>query len=282
MNNNSKIHNNGNYGIDYTGPCAVMHHQHYQMIDLLIQHCRQSMRGLNPHALPCVPSQHQEIEKKSRNQEDKDRKPNLAQSKQGWKTCNKNKGKRNQIKKHKVKKTENHENRFSRLQDMVKDMTEVMELLSETVKDQNNKNNGVEKMESTNENKDINSYHVDSVEINVLDDVIKAHVESDQRDNEEGLNKNAEKEKIDYEKNHMQENVIDSQKMKDYEENIDNSYVSDNYDEYDDDNYDECDNVDYDEFYSNSDSEEGSVESTFEEWLQRKVKHKGKHKSYSD
>ena len=42
-------------------------------------------------------------------------------------------------------KTKNYENRFSRLQDMTKDMTEVTELLWEKFKQQNNKNNCKEK-----------------------------------------------------------------------------------------------------------------------------------------
>jgi len=105
----SKINDNINYGVDFTGPHTVIHHQHYQMVDLLMQCCRRSMCGLNPHILPCAPSQHREIEIKNRNQEDKDRKSNLAQSKQGWKTQNKNKGKRNKNKQNKEETTDVHE-----------------------------------------------------------------------------------------------------------------------------------------------------------------------------
>jgi len=38
------------------------------MVDLVMQHCKQTMGGLNPHALPCTPSQHQEIGKKEGNE----------------------------------------------------------------------------------------------------------------------------------------------------------------------------------------------------------------------
>ena len=55
----------------------------------------------------------------------------------------------------------------------------------------------------------------------------------------------------------MKENISDIREIEDSQ-----SYVSDNYDDYDDDNYDEC--------YGNYSSEEGSIESTFEDWFKRK------------
>ena len=70
----------------------------------------------------------------------------MKPSKQEWHTHSKKKGKRNPNKqKNQVKETKNFENRFSRLQDMTKDMTEVTEVLWETVKEQNNANNCKEK-----------------------------------------------------------------------------------------------------------------------------------------
>ena len=45
----------------------------------------------------------------------------------------------------KVKETKNSENRFSRLQDMAKDVIEVAESLGKTVKEQHNSNNYKEK-----------------------------------------------------------------------------------------------------------------------------------------
>ena len=60
------------------------------------------MGGLNLHALPCVPSKHQENVKMNRKQEEKDWNPNLKQpspndgeSTKGWKQQKTNKGKRN-------------------------------------------------------------------------------------------------------------------------------------------------------------------------------------------
>ena len=95
--NESYINNNTRWNcIDFSGPHAVIHHQHFQMVDLLTQHCRRSMNGLNACALPCVqPQCQEEINKMNGKQEEKDLKPNLAQptptdgqSKQGWKTHN--------------------------------------------------------------------------------------------------------------------------------------------------------------------------------------------------
>ena len=59
-----------------------------------------------------------------------------------------------------------------------------------------------------------------------------------------------------------------------HEEDSENSYASDSHDEHDDDNYDEC--------FGNSSSDEGSIESTFEDWIKRKKKWKEKCKSISD
>ena len=72
----------------------------------------------------------------------------------------------------------------------------------------------------------------------------------------------------------MQENIDNSQKIKECEENIESSYCGDNYGECDEDFYEE-------EFYSNSDSE-GSVESLFKKWLHRKTKWKEKGKGLSE
>ena len=72
----------------------------------------------------------------------------------------------------------------------------------------------------------------------------------------------------------MQENIDNSKKIKEHEENIESSYCSDNYGECDEDFYEE-------EFHSNSDSE-GSVESSFEKWFHRKTKRKEKHKALSE
>ena len=141
-------------------------------------------------------------------------------------------------------------------------------MLSDTAKQQNN---GKEKIESKKGNNNVNSCHADSIEINKMDELLKSHVESDQHDKDEGLHKSSEEKKSDYVKKQVKENISDVRKIEDSQ-----SYMSDNYDEYDDDNYDEC--------YGKYSSEEGSMESTFEDWFKRKAKckHKEKHKSYSD
>ena len=271
MNDNSAMNN----GVDHAGPHAVMHHQHCQMVDLLMQHCRRTMCGLNPHALPHAPLQHQDVTTKNSKQKQKDEQQNLEPSKKEWHTCRKKKGKQNPNKnKNQVKETNNFKNRFNRLQDVTKDMNEVTEILWETVKEQNNANNCEEKKENDNEHADEkNECNVDSVEINKLDEEIRKCVENEQSDNE-SMNKIVENANIEHEKN-VQENIDDdSKKIKEHEENIESSDCSDNYGECDDDFYEE-------EFHSNSDSER-SVESSFEKWLHRKTKWKEKGKRLSE
>ena len=51
----------------HTGPCTVVHHQCYQMVDLLMQHCRKTMGGLNPCALPHVPLTQKIVKEESAN-----------------------------------------------------------------------------------------------------------------------------------------------------------------------------------------------------------------------
>ena len=100
------------------------------------------------------------------------------------------KGKKNKTnKKPKVEKTAIDENRYSRLKDMIGDMTEVTQLLSAAVQKQNN---GKEQIESKNATKDIKTYHVDSVEMSKLNEIIQSYVESDQHKKEESSNKSAE------------------------------------------------------------------------------------------
>ena len=101
---------------------------------------------------------------------------------------------------------------------------------------------------------------------------IKKCIEKDQSD-DKIINKIVEKTNMEHEEK-MQENIGNSQKMKEYEESTESSDCSDNYGECDEDFYEE-------EFYSNSDSER-SVESTFEKWLHRKPKWKEKGKGLSE
>ena len=91
MNNNRVIQNNIKYGVDYTGPHTVMHHQCHQMVDLVMRHCKQTMHGLNPYALPCIPSQHQESEKKEGNKHQEEEINKFDEVKCDWKIPRKTK-----------------------------------------------------------------------------------------------------------------------------------------------------------------------------------------------
>ena len=53
--------------IAHTGQHTMMHHQYYQMVDLLIEYCRKSMGGLNPCAMPYAPSTSQIVAEDSAN-----------------------------------------------------------------------------------------------------------------------------------------------------------------------------------------------------------------------
>ena len=57
-NNNAKINENGIWnGVDFSGPCAVFHHQCFQIVDVLIAYAQRSLSGSNPHATLCEPNQ---------------------------------------------------------------------------------------------------------------------------------------------------------------------------------------------------------------------------------
>ena len=70
----------------HAGTCTAVHHQYYQMVDILMQHCRKSMGGLNPHALPYAPPTQQGVEKSNtctmRNK-------NKNEKTSTWNTCKK-------------------------------------------------------------------------------------------------------------------------------------------------------------------------------------------------
>ena len=145
--NNTKINENEMWnGIGFSGPHTVFHHQFFQMVDLMIAHVRRSISILNSHTLSCEPHQKQK-EIKQLNEKPKEHttttlsKATLHKErnqKQGWKK------KRNR-KKHKNAKPKVAEdyidaNRFSRLQNMVGDMTEVTQLLCKAAEKQNTNN----------------------------------------------------------------------------------------------------------------------------------------------
>ena len=52
MSNNE--HWNSDFG--FAGPHTTFHHQCFQMVDLMIMHCKRTINWLNPHALLCEPT----------------------------------------------------------------------------------------------------------------------------------------------------------------------------------------------------------------------------------
>ena len=114
MNNNIRMNEDVNYSVDFIRLYTVFHHYYYQMVDVLIQYCRRLICRLNPYTLLYVPFKYHDIEIKKKNQDEKDKKPNLAKSKQGWQTQNKTKGKSyKNTKQNKEKNTDIHGNQFS-------------------------------------------------------------------------------------------------------------------------------------------------------------------------
>ena len=86
------------------------------------------MGGLNPNALPYVPVQYHEEVKMNREQDEKAYNSNQ----EGWKIQKTKKGKRNNNHKERnVKKPNSSLNRYSRLNNMVGEISEVTKLLSE-------------------------------------------------------------------------------------------------------------------------------------------------------
>jgi hypothetical protein len=155
----------------HTGPYTVAHHQYYQMVDLLTQLCRRTMGGLNPHAVPYVPLT-SPIVTKERKTNKKNNKNTVESSK--WHTCRTKKGRRykNNNKNKKEKNIQSFGNRFSRLQEVVQDIDEVMDVLQKAVDDEKHLN--INKEENTK-----NIYNVDTVDMNTLDAEIQKHVEHD-------------------------------------------------------------------------------------------------------
>ena len=52
--------NNEHYASDFwfTGPHTTFHHQHFQMVDLMIMNFKRRMCGLSPCAVPYEPERH--------------------------------------------------------------------------------------------------------------------------------------------------------------------------------------------------------------------------------
>ena len=51
---------NWNRYFGHAGPHTTFHHQCFQMVDLIMLHCKRAMNGLNPHALPHEPIEQNE------------------------------------------------------------------------------------------------------------------------------------------------------------------------------------------------------------------------------
>ena len=48
-------------GFGFAGPHTIMHHQYFKMVDLLIETCMGTTKGLNPFALPYEPTNNNSI-----------------------------------------------------------------------------------------------------------------------------------------------------------------------------------------------------------------------------
>ena len=143
-NNDIDPNKNGNWnGVDISGPPhTVFHHQCFQMVDMLIAYAQRSMSGLNPHAAPHGPNQQEtEINLGNNTPIEKTNTPlskpyphKEMNKKQGWKKqSNRKNTKQKTNAKPKVVEDEFESNRFSQLQNMVGDMTEVTQFLCKAV-----------------------------------------------------------------------------------------------------------------------------------------------------
>ena len=162
-NSNEKINDNEMWRcIDYSGPHTVMHHQYFQMVDLLMHYVQRSMSGLNPHASPYVPHHQQaQINKLNEKLEEKKKKtsdqPNMCKEKndtQGWKMCtNKKQKKRTKNEQPEIVQTAIDGNRFSFLKNMVGENAEVTQLLQKAVEKQNKNESNESKVRETTSNR---------------------------------------------------------------------------------------------------------------------------------
>ena len=174
----------------HAGTYTVMHHQYYQMVDILMQYCKKSMGGLNPHALPYAPATKQDVGK-SNTHDMRNKKSNAKSS--TWHACEKKKGRKyaNKNKNKIVKETKGVANRFSRLQEMVKDNNELVEAIEKVVeedklRDTSKNENKNETKDDKTTNKDATSYDVDKIDESALDDIIQSFATNDRHGNEEG------------------------------------------------------------------------------------------------
>ena len=184
----------------HTGPHTVAHHQYYQMVDLLIQHCRRTMGGLNPHALPHAPPTPQIVTESTNNKMNNTKNAEFSK----WHACKTKKGRgyKNNNNKKKEKKTKLFGNRFSRLAEMVQDNQEVTDVLETAVDEEIN-------LKMIKENTTRNAYNVDSADMSMLDAEIQKYVD---QDHNEGIQNNI----------NLNENVDDTSNKTDVNQNESN------------------------------------------------------------
>ena len=154
----------------YKGPYTVVHHQYYQMVDLLIQHWRRTMGGLNPYALPHVPPTPKSDAERTSNK--MNNKKNAESTKWHARKTKKGRGCKNNNNKKKEKKTRLFTNRFSRLAEMVEDEHEITDVL-ETAVDEEGNSNMIKKKTTR------NACNVDSADMTLLDAETQKHVNQD-------------------------------------------------------------------------------------------------------
>ena len=167
----------------HAGQCTIMHHQYYQMVDLLIECCKKSMGGLNPHAAPCAPSTSRIVAEESAKTKKKNNN-NFESSKWNksskWNTCRTKKGRRNQNNNKNIKEKNMKivSNRFSRLQETTQDAKEVMDRIEKAVDEIKHATINEEKEESKE-----NMHDADIVDINTLDAETHKCAEHDKQNN---------------------------------------------------------------------------------------------------
>ena len=244
----------------HKGPYTVVHHQYYQMVDLLIQHWRRTMSGLNPYALPHSPPTPKRDAESTNNNVNNTK--NAESTK--WHTCKTKKGRgyKNNNNKKKEKKTRLFGNRFSRLAEMVQDDKEIKDVL-ETAVDEEVKLNMIKEKTTR------NAYNVDSADMNMLDAEIQKYVDQDH--NEDIQNKI-----------NLNENADDNENVDNHVNNTSDKTESNEESEYDSekerfeyrlmhpDSDSECLNENSEVEYFNSDE---SIKSNLERWYNNRSRH---------
>jgi len=189
--------------LEFVGAYTPIHHQYFQMVDMLIHHWKRTMDGLNPYAISYVPSTRIDTEDRVCTKKMNDNNvesfnkghDNDATASTKWNMCRTKEG-RGCNNNNKYKKERNNKvfgNRFSRLQELVQDNQEDMDMLEKAVDETKYITiNKVEEEVNTN-----NTYNVDAVDMNTLEAEIQKHVESDRNDNNKNNDASDKKENIE-------------------------------------------------------------------------------------